>query len=97
LEERDDFSCCALARCSVLTLLTLLVACCTQKSSLTITARDYNEVPAGESVDDEFEQQQHEENGSTATTTSLEPEHSSEAKDWSSHIIKSQQRTNTSW
>jgi hypothetical protein len=77
-------------------VLTLLVAR-TQKSSLTITARDYNEVPAGESVDDESEQQQHEENGSTTTTTSLEPEHSSEAKDWSSHIIKSQQRTNTSW
>jgi hypothetical protein len=51
-------------------------------SSLTMTARDYNEVPAGESVDDESEeqQQQHEENGGTTTTTSLEPEHSSEAK-----------------
>jgi ABC-type nickel/cobalt efflux system permease component RcnA len=73
-------------------LLALLVAL-TQKlsltittSSLTITSRDYNEVSAGESVDDESEQQQqqqqqqHEENGGTATTTSLEPEHSSEAK-----------------
>jgi hypothetical protein len=70
-------------------LLALLVAL-TQKlsltittSSLTITSRDYNEVSAGESVDDESEQQQqqqHEENGGTTTTTSLEPEHSSEAK-----------------